>query len=501
MKICFVLQRRFAYIGHALACNIMQEYPGTSFCAFVQTRSSLAYLRTQRDITYTSLLLEEDMHRKISGVEIDEEYLAQLEKDFGIPNLWPYLYVDRVVMKEQLIREYPHDNPQLSLADMKRLLQVTAKELTAFLDREKPDVLVASVVGSVGTLLLYEMAKKRGIKTINIDLARIKNRVVLTDDYRTFTGVKKRFDELRSGARSLEEEDARAFLNEFRAAPAPYHEQASPLFNKQAFRLSNLYFLAPQRLIKSIPWYAKKFVADIRRAGDRDYTDILVWNAVWDMAKRKARGLRGFGDFASEPKRNERFAYYPLHYEPEIATMLLAPYYTNQLELIRAAAHALPFYMLLYVKDHPAMVGYRPYSYYREIMAIPNVRLVDAKIPGHELSRRAALTVTISGTGGWESVLFGKPVITFGDVFYNDIPGVAQCRNFEELPYIVRKQLETFRYDEEGVVKYLSALLEGSVPVDYVDLWTKAASPETIKADTGIAQLARALATYAGLVK
>ncbi len=493
MKICFVLQRRFAYIGHALAQNIAEAEPGASFCAFVQTRKSLAFLKNQTDIRYSALLLEEDIHRKLYKTTLDEAYLANFEKEYGIPNLWPYLYVDRVVMHEQLIREYPHNRPLLSLHNMKRLMQVTAQEVTAFLDREQPDVIVGSVFGSVGTLLLYTMAKKRGIRTLNLDIARIKNRVAFSDDIRTFTSARNRFEELRLGAVSPAANEARAFLEEFRAAPAPYHEQASPTFNKQAFKLSNLRFLAPQRLIRSIPWYTKRIMEDVRRMGNRDYTDIVTWLAIWDMMKRKARGLYGASDLTRDPDWNTQFAYFPLHYEPEIATMLFAPYYTNQLEVIRAAAHALPFGILLYVKDHPAMVGYRKRSYYKEITQIPNVRLVPAHIPGHEFSRHAAITITITGTGGWETLLFGRPVITFGDVFYNDVPGALRCRGFEELPSLIKTQLENYRCDDRTLIAYLSALFEESVAVDYIDMWTKADSLDALATDPGITKLTGAL--------
>ena len=56
-------------------------------------------------------------------VKLDIEYLHFLEKEYGIPNLWPYLHIDRVVMHGQLIREYPHDQPLLSHEEMMRLLR------------------------------------------------------------------------------------------------------------------------------------------------------------------------------------------------------------------------------------------------------------------------------------------------------------------------------------------------------------------------------------------
>ncbi len=67
-------------------------------------------------------------------------------------------------MSGQLVREYPYDTPSLSHEDMLRLLQITARELLRFLDEEKPSVVVFSVVGSLGSMLLYHMAKKRAFR-------------------------------------------------------------------------------------------------------------------------------------------------------------------------------------------------------------------------------------------------------------------------------------------------------------------------------------------------
>jgi hypothetical protein len=501
MKICFFLQRRWVYIGHSMAFNLKKHFPETEFCALVQTRPSLIFLENQKDITYTSLLLEEDIHKKLYAEKIDYAYIAWLEKEYGLPNLWPYLYIDRVIMNGQLVREYPHDTPLLSHEDMMRLVQVTAKEIIAFLDKEKPDALVFSVVGALGSLLLYHIAKKRGIRTIIIEMTRIKNGMSFSEDYRTFTWVKKRFDEIQEGRISSEKENAQKFLKEFRDRPAPYHPQASPTFNNQAFRSANLRFLAPQKLLWSISWHTKAFFDDFKKWGNNDYSDIFVWWSIWDKSKRKIRGLIGYSDLYTPVVEGEDFAFYPLHVDPEMATMLYAPYYTDQIQVVKATARSLPLHMKLYVKDHPAMVGYRPRSYYKELINIPNVKLIRPDVNGYDLARTAKLTITITSTGGWESILFKKPVITFGDVYYNDIPGVRHCRGYAELPYLIKTQLEGWRHDEEALLNYLSALLEGSIPVDYINLWTKAESLEEISNNEGIINFSLAFAEKLGLNK
>jgi hypothetical protein len=224
-----------------------------------------------------------------------------------------------------------------------------------------------------------------------------------------------------------------------------------------------------------------------------------LWNALWDKLKRKVRGVVGFSGIFSTPNYSIPYAYFPLHIEPEIAMMLYAPYYTNQIELIKVAARALPISMKLYVKEHPGMAGYRTRGFYRELRKIPNVCIIAPHLSGTEIARHAALTITITSTSGWEALLLKKPVITFGDVFFNDIPGVLRCRGFEELPYLVKQQLELWKHDEKTLVNYISALIEDSVEVDFSELWNRGASANEMKSDVGVRQLALLLGNKIGL--
>lgn len=499
MKICFFLQRRFTPIGVAIAHEMLQKHPETTFCSYVDTQSRHTYLKEQTATPFTAFLVDEDIHKKISEEKIDLSYLQWLEKEYGIPNLWPYLYIDRVIMNGQLLRDYPHNTPLFSYEDMLKKVQVTARAIIDFLETEKPDAVVTSVIGSVGSMLLYHVAKKKGIQTIHIEFARIGNRIVLTDDYSTFSWVRSRVKELRNGSFSAERDAAKKFLTEFRSAPAPYDAETARDFYNTA-RLKSLYFLHPKNLFHSIFWHIRTFFKDISRITDSDYTHVFLWWSTWDKIKRKIRALRGYEEFYFDHHTyTGRYAYYPLHIEPEIAMLLYAPFYTNQIELIRTSARSLPLDMLLFVKEHPGMIGYRTRDYYKEITKIPNVRIISPGVPGNQLAQGAALTITITSTSGWESLLLKKPVITFGDVFYNDVPGVLTCRNFEELPYMVKKQLEEWQHDEQSLEDYVSALLEDSVDVYFADMWNRAAGLDELLHDQGIKDLAHLFAKKIGL--
>lgn len=127
------------------------------------------------------------------------------------------------------------------------------------------------------------------------------------------------------------------------------------------------------------------------------------------------------------------------------------------------------------------MVGYRTHSYYNELKKIPNVKLVNPDTPSLTLIRNAKLITTISGTAGWEAVLFKKPVITFGDVFYNKLSTVKKCYAIETLPWLIKEQLESFTYDERELENFIGAIMEESIRIDVLKIWERGVTPDIEK--------------------
>lgn len=472
MKGCFLLQRNFAYIGHNLAILLKEKYGIDKFCGYVYLRSSYDFLKSQPEIDYTSLILDEDIHKKYKDVKLDLNYLNWLEKEYGMPNLWPYIMLDRVVISNQLVREYPYDKSPYSYEEILQIIQIKAKTIIEFLDREKPDFILFSVIGAIGAMLLFKIAKKKGIKTIIIHPAYIKNTYLLSEEYKSFSFVEKTaksYIEKKNIPKNFYE-PAVAFLNDFRARPHPHWELADP--KKQPInRYKQFGFLLPDRFIKNTSSLAKSIYEHYAKKDRFDHDYIGPWNYLKDSAKRKVRNLLGVSDLYDQFDPHENFAFYPLHYEPEIAISLFAPFFTDQIHLIKLVARSLPVGYKLYVKEHPAMVVYRPRSYYKELKKILNVKLINPAISSFEILPHAKLVTTITGTAGWEAVLLKKPVITFGDVFYNQLSFVKNCRTPEQLAHVVKEQIENFQHSEDELLCLISALFEESAKLPLQYLW------------------------------
>lgn len=488
MKICFLLQRRFARVGHALAANIKIEHPETRFCAVTEPRYNLKYLREQKDVPYEGILLDEDLHNALYDEKLDLSYLKEKEREYGIPNLWPHLYVDRVLMSGQMVREYPHDSPSLSPEDMLRALQANIKLIEKFLDDERPDVVFMGVIASLDTSLLYHIAKKKGIKVIMFAGTRIGSGVILTEDYKTFTWADEIYKQTLSGRRAPSmKEEATKFLQDFRKNPKPYHPGLGVGVAKPKVSI-----------FTSITWYTSSILKYITKT-KRDYSDENPFWNIFDKAKRKLRELSFQSRYWSDLGENEKYSFFPLHLEPEMSLLLLAPRYTDQLHLIKQIARSLPIEQKLYVKEHPQMLGYRTNAFYKELLKIPNVKIIRPNIPGATLAKGAEIVFTISGTAAWEAILLGRPVITFGDVFYNELSFVNRARSYEVLSDLVHAHSHSYKYNEEELILFLSALMEDSVNAPVADLWTKNFSQNEIIANDGVRRLATLLFAKANI--
>lgn len=497
MRVCFLFQRRFAYIAHHLAVLLKEKHPEMEFCGYVFLRESFEFLQSQKEIPYRPLILDEDSHKKYEQEKLDVSFLNRIEKEYGLPNLWPYIALDRVLMFNQLVREYPYDTPRYTHEEMLRIFQVKVKALLEFFEKEKPDAIVLPNIGGIGVLFMYHYAKKHGIRTLLITTASTKNRFVISETYDRFTGAEEIFKRnLHRKEKNRFYAEAKEFLERFRKEPEPYHDEFTPL-RQPVNRAKQLRFLFSRDLFKSLRWFAHLCYMHIATDYRKDYSYIHPLHYLIDRVKRKTRNLIGVADLYDAYDPTEDFVFFPLHYEPEVSLLLLAPFATDQREIIRRIARSLPVTYKLYVKEHPLMVPFRPRSYYRQIKKNPNVKLINPLIPSAEIIRHTKLITTITGSSAWEGLMFKKPAIVFGDQFYNGLSMVKKSTAPERLPYLVKEQLEHFRYNEEELLQFIAAILEDSASLDLFRLWEKETDEQKKKNE--LRPLAELLAKKLGL--
>ena len=170
----------------------------------------------------------------------------------------------------------------------------------------------------------------------------------------------------------------------------------------------------------------------------------VLKDALWIEYKRKSNYNFLNKNSISLPALDIPFVYFPMNIVEESSLLHYAPYYTDQIEVIRHIAKSIPIDCMLYVKEHAA-AGVRRWneiSYYKEIMDMPNVKLIHPKVDNEILIKNSKLLISIRGTSTLKAVKFGIPAITFGKQPYQIIPSVFIVNSLSSLPALIKKALK-----------------------------------------------------------
>ncbi len=270
-------------------------------------------------------------------------------------------------------------------------------------------------------------------------------------------------------------EEAREYIKSFRnKAEAP---QYTGLFHEIQQRN-----LSTKRLLRDFVSVAKPVLLPHTRPKTASVRHPSHWQrarhraAVWAAARRAVR-TKTFTEQDELP--TSKFVYYPLHFDPEASTMVFAPYHTDQINVVECLAKATPPSMKVVVKEHLPMVGLRPAGFYERLKRIPGVVLASPTCDPFELIRRTEMTVAITGTAAWESLLLGKPTVTLGDVPFNVVSkGLWNCPDLTQLPRVIETARRDGEFDDDVVVRYLAAIFKSSFDLPYELLWTSVSKKE-----------------------
>lgn len=218
-----------------------------------------------------------------------------------------------------------------------------------------------------------------------------------------------------------------------------------------------------------------KQVAKLLRHGRTDRTAYyLVGNPLRTHirlfgrnAKRRLRSSR-VRKLYQEPRSDEKFLLYPLHFHPEASTSILSGTYLDEYEVIRNIAFNLPEGVRLYVKDHVSAWAYPSVDFYRRIRKLPNVRLLAPEQPTKQLIKQSVGVITLTSTVGYEALLLGRQVFLYGSVFYQFHCGVTAIENPARLRDLLCDGVAnppswSDQYTADFVAAYYLSTLEGTL--------------------------------------
>lgn len=360
-----------------------------------------------------------------AGMEVGEDFRADVpldkalemagetERRFGV-RLAYLLGMDRGLGRGYIFNADRY--PQIGRADWsheRKLASLLERFALAehLLDTHRPDAIISIQKDEV----LYVAARSRGVLQLSLAPVKLGSRYLWSDnEFITSTGF------LAAIRRNLE-----AGLEALPPAEG-YSQEAGSKFNHAKLR-----FTWKRAAKECLQQAIKDCKALVRGQRKKDSYPFLGWVPY---LLRRPYIYRRFLDVGIRPGdlAGRRAVYVPLHLEPEIALLAISPEFNNSMEMIAWISKAAPADVLVVVKEQPYCFGVRSWSYYRQLMQIPNVVLAHPQTTSWEWIQATTVTATITGTAATEAVAFGRPVLSFGrHQAVNLLPTVRMASEYE----------------------------------------------------------------------
>lgn len=393
------------------------------------------------------------------------------EKLYGTPNLWPALISDRRIFLGPSTKYKQDYCPRYSHLGMLRLLQTSIDQIEKFIANRKPDAIIGFNMVTLSEFLFYLIAKQKNIPYLQIKNAKISNLVTLFPDplnisdyisqnsnQQHSTSIRKQTHEyLRNAQNKSSTYEGHVILK-----PPSLSTILQPiLFKKLA---SGAIFSVTKNM---------RYPHDNHSSGLRS-----IWQFNVTKPLQAQKHHRFLSNYYLSPKNlaQTKYVFFPLHTEPEIALSIYGRHHQNQIEVIRNIAQSIPVTWSVVVKDHPRSLGTRKLQYYKKLLQIPNVKLVNPYLSSYDIIDHAQAIVTITSWVGFEAIMSKKPVITMGECTYNALPDTMVVKNtsYQTLASDINNAITNHRYNEKVLLDHIATVINLSHPINiYSDVLSK----------------------------
>lgn len=357
--------------------------------------------------------------------DINEEDIPKLEKKISIP-----FNTIRMMSKVAALR-FPN---MKKLPDNKYFANCV-KSWIEFFEKEKPDFFLTGLIDEYPGTIGLEVAKSLRIPVIILVSGRLSNSFVLLDEnyaliqYRQLT--KEEILECYEKAKSM-------ILGE-RIANEKMGEIVRRGYN--FFSIFTIFRLA-RSFFRNFKSYYILLPAEDRK----------LWYSSFELIVRQTkyfiRSLLSRLFFSYEPKKDEKYMFFPLHYTEDASITVRAPI-IDQFKLIEEISKTIPCDTVLYVKPHPHWkCSDVPLRRAWRLRKLPNVKLLKVESDTKELIKNSECVIIINSSTGFEALAIGKKVVSFGKDYPEDI--IPRFKSFEDM-----YNVGNIKFDEEKAKNFV----------------------------------------------
>jgi len=441
-KIIFWIDLFTLHFG--VAYFLQKKFDCELYAIFDVTDRPKPFFQNQKLVNFKQTWFYHD-HIDKKYKKFDFNYLSSIEKKYGI-SLW------QLAINERLFYQF-NKFYNFSSNEILGILEQECKLFEKILSEVNPDVVIIEQPALHHTYLFYLMCKSLGIKTLMINPSFLAHKSFISQDPNVIDSVenlddvefqRRTFDELRSYQKSLN----------FSEVMNDYASNFASQKNEKLKAAIDFIFKSKNTNIKTHYTYF----------GRTKFKVIL--ESLLLLFRRKIRKSFLDKNTVKNIDNTNSFVYYPLQVVPDRNLLIGAPYFTNQLECIRHIAKSLPINFKLYVKEHPAQnQTWRKISEYKEMMEIPNVKLIHPSVSVDQLYKNCSLVITTAGTSGFEATFYEKPVLSFADIAYSLLPSVTRVKELDKLPQYISNSIQQ-KVLASDLDKFLILLEKNSIDFD-----------------------------------
>jgi hypothetical protein len=420
--------------------RLRERYAVQDFAGMVWGHDQASFLRGG-DISYDPLIVfTEEVLGRIQRTP-DVDYLREREERYGVP-LHRMIWAERHLLDGRTYEDV--------LALLERIFRVVEDAYRRF----SPTLIFSEDVSCLTSYVHLAVAREMGIPFWRVGSARMPGLLsIYSGGPQEWNLTADKLAQIQErGLTDEERREAEGFVTAFRSRPV------RPTGMRTRARLP----VVDRMDLKQLGRLARRYAMDRQNP-----TLVSPGHALFQRVQRLSRSQAAQTlPYFEHRVPGERYVLYPIHFQPEASTLVQAPLYLDQAALIEDISKSLPVGCRLYVKEHVSNRGRRSLSFYNRVRSTVGVRLLGPDEDTWSLIQGASAIAVITGTVGWEGLLFGKPVVTFGDVFYNacTLTHRAGLVPKDEWHEVFRKAIFDHEHDDEQLLQFVAAIRQSSRP-------------------------------------
>ncbi len=338
------------------------------------------------------------------------------------------------------------------------------------IDVLKPDLaLFQTAPHMIFDYIIYEVCKYKGIETFVIEKTPILNLIYSMRRFEEgFVELKQAYQKAVSEGEksSVLWDESQAYFDGLKkdySTGKPIHLKhiQKKVASNKFFALKAIeYFL--KITLKGIPVTYKLLPGQnpenyAKKSLSKYYYNWILFN----LTRLKLR--KYYSELTSEVDWSVPYVFMALQCQPEKSTCPLGDIFAHQYLAVKQLSQCLSSGWVIYVKEHVSQFYGQKEIYksknrrfYDNLAKIKNVRLVSLSYTSFDLIDKCQAVAAITGTVGFEAVNRNKPVLIFGQNWYNGCEGIFETPTKESCREALVTIKNGFQIDQNKIKLFVS---------------------------------------------